>query len=245
MTLDIQIASDLHLEYNKIDNYTDIIKPSAPILVLAGDIGNLYEYIKLQKFLQWCCDNFIVVIFIPGNHEYYIPYKYSPQYKYELNFNLQKINHIIPNLYILNRGCIEINDIYFIGCTLWTNYTEKYLPKYIVKIKNYNKYIYNREHYKDLNYINKALQLKKKCVIITHHPPIDTIQNPKKKKFTSLYYNKLDYVIKTNPHILMWICGHTHKNFDTMVNNTRVVTNQFGKSYENITDYKNNFVISL
>ena len=50
MTLNMQIASDLHLEYNKIDNYTDIIKPSAPILVLAGDIGNLYEYIKLQKF---------------------------------------------------------------------------------------------------------------------------------------------------------------------------------------------------
>lgn len=245
MTFDIQIASDLHLEYNKIDAYNDIIKPSAPILVLAGDIGNLYEYEKLKHFLQWCCDNFVAVVFIPGNHEFYTPYKTVSVYKYELEFILHKINSLIPNLYILSRGCIEINNIYFIGCTLWTNFREKYLPKYIVKIKDYNKYKYNKEHFKDIKYIQRALKLKKKCIIITHHPPINHVQNPKKKNFKSLYYNNFENLIKQNPHILTWICGHTHKNFDIVINKTRIVTNQFGKPQDNITDYKDDFVISL
>ena len=96
-----------------------------------------------------------------------------------------------------------------------------------------------------MKFIQKALSLKKKCVIITHHPPINTIQNPKKKKFKSLYYNDLKYLIKKNPHILLWICGHTHKNFDIILDNTRVVTNQFGKPHDNIIDYINNFTILL
>ena len=43
MTLQIQIASDLHIEYYKEDDIdiSKFIKPSAPILILAGDIGNL------------------------------------------------------------------------------------------------------------------------------------------------------------------------------------------------------------
>ena len=74
--IDIQVASDLHLEYNKVKDYKDIITPAAPILVLAGDIGNLYEYEKLLDFLKWCCDNFVAVLYVSGNHEFYKVYNY-------------------------------------------------------------------------------------------------------------------------------------------------------------------------
>ena len=157
----------------------------------------------------------------------------------------------MPNLYVLSQKCIKINDIYIIGCTLWTNFKEKYLPNYIVRIRNFNKKKYNIEHFKDLKFIKRMLNMieNKKCIIITHHPPIITndhsIKNGKKKNFPSLYYNDLQYLIKKNKNILMWISGHTHENFDINIDTTRLLSNQYGKIYDNITNYSKNFTISL
>jgi len=243
--IDIQVASDLHLEYNKVKDYKDIITPTAPILVLAGDIGNLYEYEKLLDFLKWCCDNFVAVLYVPGNHEFYKVYNYPPQEKYELDFCLKRIEEQLPNLYILSRKCIQINDMYFAGCTLWSHFTNKYLPKFIVRIHGFNKYIYNKEHFKDLKWIETLLKLNKKVVIITHYPPIHKKKSIKYDKFKSLYGNDLENLIKKNDHIPVWICGHVHKNFDINLHNTRIVSNQLGKPRDNITDFSKNFVISL
>ena len=112
MVIDIQIASDLHLEYNKdIKDFNEIITPSAPIIVLAGDIGNLYTCENLRKFLAWCCNNFIAVIYIPGNHEYYTIRNCPGKEKYQLDNILYDIQEEFSNLYILTRKCIKINDI--------------------------------------------------------------------------------------------------------------------------------------
>ena len=56
--MSIQIASDLHLECLNNNEYENLITPTAPILVLAGDIGNLYKFKQLQNFIQWCCEKF-------------------------------------------------------------------------------------------------------------------------------------------------------------------------------------------
>jgi len=243
--IDIQVASDLHLEYNKCENYNDIITPTAPILVLAGDIGNLYEYKKLLDFLTWCCDEFVAVLYVPGNHEFYRSYNLPIQEKYELDFTLKKIENQLPNLYILSRKCIRINDMYFAGCTLWSHFTHKYLPKFIVRIKGFNKYIYNKEHFKDLKWIETVLKLNKKVVIITHYPPIHINKLQKNDKYKSLYGNNLEKLIQKNEHIQVWICGHVHKNFDFNIHKTRIVSNQFGKPRDAIEDFAKNFVISL
>ena len=70
--MQIQIASDLHIEYiNQPIDVDDFIKPVAPILVLAGDIGSLYLYDQLHKFLSDLSNKFKHILYIPGNHEFY------------------------------------------------------------------------------------------------------------------------------------------------------------------------------
>src|SRR6056300_571740 len=79
MTVRIQIASDLHIEYDNdgIVDPLNYITPSADVLVLAGDIGSFYKYEQLHNFLSRISEYFKYVIYVPGNHEYYQPSGYK------------------------------------------------------------------------------------------------------------------------------------------------------------------------
>jgi len=68
----IQYISDIHLDYNPFENY--VVHPIAPILVIAGDLGNPYSQ-SFHRFLKENCKNFDQVIFVPGNHEYFYDIK--------------------------------------------------------------------------------------------------------------------------------------------------------------------------
>ena len=250
MTLQLQIASDLHLEYDMPDDFKDIINPIAPILILPGDIGNLYKMDDLRKFITWCCDNFVAVIYIPGNHEYYKCFNLAIEPFYKLNFRLTELQNEFKNLYILRRQCIEINGIYIAGCTLWSYLKKPFLPLFIVRIKGFNKFKYNEEHRKDLKFIKqiilKSKQDNKKLIIVTHHPPL-FIQSSAKinDPYKSLYFTNLEYLLHKNK-VDTWICGHIHKNFDFKSNyGTRIVSNQKGKIKDKITDFSKEFIINV
>tara|TARA_B100000686_G_scaffold337707_1_gene409186 strand:- start:1988 stop:2749 length:762 start_codon:yes stop_codon:yes gene_type:complete len=253
MTLQIQIASDLHIEYYKEDDIdiSKFIKPSAPILILAGDIGNLYRKTQLENFLKNVCKEFKAVIYVPGNHEYYKRSDHQPIPFYKLNFILTDIERLIENLYILRQDCIQINDTYFVGCTLWSKYQLPILPKFIVRIKGFNKDFYNNLYYRDVTYIKKMMHYCKKndgkLVVITHHVPTYNIDYKQKKldKYKSLYFSNLDYLMKSE-NMSTWICGHIHYNFDKMTfGGVRLVSNQKGKPKDNIQDYSSEFVINV
>ena len=68
--MDVQFASDLHLELN--DNAAFIarnpFKVKGDVLVLAGDTFLLREFdvYKKHRFFDWCADNFRVTFLIPG-----------------------------------------------------------------------------------------------------------------------------------------------------------------------------------
>ena len=228
----------------------DYIIPSAPILILPGDIGNLYKKNQLYNFLKKLCDKFIAVIYIPGNHEYYKIKNVKIMSFYKLNFILKEIEESISNLYILRQDCLEINGIYFAGCTLWSKYNLDYFPKFIVRIFGFNKEFYNNLHYRDLKYIKKLIKYSKnknkKLVIITHHVPTLKLNITKKyDRYASLYFSPLDYLLESGD-IDLWICGHIHYNFDKIINNkTRLVANQKGKIKDNIVDYSKEFVIKI
>ena len=251
MSLKFQIASDLHIENDASEyiNTEDYITPVAPILILAGDIGNLYKKTQLYNFLEELCEKFIAVIYVPGNHEYYkIKSKESLPF-YKLNFILKELEDELENLYILRQDCIQINDIIFAGCTLWSKYSLPYLPKFIVRISGFTKEYYNSLYYRDLKFIKKVIQYcssnNKKLVIITHHVPtwnIDTIK--KTDKYSSLYFSNLDYLLESN-RVHTWICGHIHYNFDIKIGTTRLVCNQKGKIKDKIRDYSKKFLIEI
>ena len=247
--MEIQIASDLHLEYYNETN-PHLIEPTAPILILAGDIGNLYKHLQLKDFLEKICPKFKAVLYVPGNHEYYTMRDIEPLPFYKLDFRLREIENSIDNLYVLRQTCLKINGIYFIGCTLWSYFIPPRLPPFIIRIKGFNKKKYNELHYRDVAYIKKMIFYCKKnnapLVVITHHLPTYSVANKKgNDRFRSLYFSNLDYLLKKE-NIHTWICGHLHTNFDIITpQGTRLVSNQRGKPKDEITNYSKNFTITI
>ena len=267
--LSLQIVSDLHIEYknNSIPNPLDYVKPVSKILVLAGDIGSLYKFEQLRGFLKKLCVHFEYVLYIPGNHEFYMQHDYdnnNPVSMEVLLGRLLSIEHEIENLYILNRRSVILNNICITGCTLWSK-AEVKIPKFIVRIHGMTTDLYNKKHYNDLKYINKMIdhcqENNMKLIVITHHCPSFNImdntykmlqnndygkENIKKRdRYVSLYFSKLDnLLIKEKVHT--WICGHIHQNFDYISKGgTRLIGNQYGKPRDNIDDYSKEFVVKI
>jgi Icc-related predicted phosphoesterase len=95
-----------------------------------------------------------------------------------------------------------------------------------------------------INYCDKN---KLKLIVITHYcPTYKVMENCNKKdKYMSLYTSNLDEMLDKQK-VNTWICGHTHTNFDFISDNgTRVVSNQFGKPKDNITDCLMNKIIKV
>ena len=125
----ISIASDIHLEFGDLDlQNTD----GADVLLLSGDICVAADLDmrdsrqtemgfararseRFHEFFERCATRFPHVIYIMGNHEYY-----HSDIATELNEVRRKLAHL-SNLSVLEREIKVINDVTFIGGTLWTD----------------------------------------------------------------------------------------------------------------------------
>ena len=122
----IAIASDLHLEFGTLELENT---QAADVLVLSGDIlvasdlaqhdpfrvmGNSRSN-RYHDFMENCCEKFPHVIYILGNHEHY-----------HSDF-AKTISHIkdmfgrLKNLHILDKEMFVLDDVHFVGATLWTD----------------------------------------------------------------------------------------------------------------------------
>lgn len=112
----ISITSDIHLEFG---DWYPSNPESADTLILGGDIlvaNDLSSY-KAERYLTFldnCKKEYKNVIYIMGNHEYY-------------NGNFATTSVILRketekrNIHFLDKECITIDDVVFIGGTLWTD----------------------------------------------------------------------------------------------------------------------------
>ena len=244
-----QIVSDLHLECMKEYNLDNLIKKKAEILILAGDIGNLHRFDQLVDFCTRVCKMFTYVIYVPGNHEYYKHKNIKAEPMRILLSRLLDLKNDLPNLYVLNKGFICIENICIVGCTLWTN-TKKRLPHF-VRINGMTKDIYNKLNTEELQYIYNRIMYchhrNMKLIVITHHPPTYQVltKNRMYDPYIALYANKLDHLLRKE-YVNTWICGHNHHNFDFIhKNGTRIVSNQKGKIKDHINDYDTGKVIDI
>ena len=126
--VNIQLLSDLHLESNPYFKPRPL--PGADVLVLAGDIGS-YQQGSLLTSLA--IDDFGLarfsplpaaqggagwptpVLFVPGNHEYD---------GLEFDEADARLREACQRLGIvwLERECVRLQGVRFIGCTLWTDF---------------------------------------------------------------------------------------------------------------------------
>jgi predicted phosphohydrolase len=219
----------------------------ADTLILAGDIGSLYKIQQLVGFLEKLCPYFGNVIYVPGNHEWYTFPGYAHLPMSTLRERLHSIR--IPNLYILDRGGIRIDDVCIIGATLWSD--PDFVPNFLVRIDGMNTEVYRKNHLTDLAYIEYMIEQCQKfgtrTVVVTHYPPTKQVldNDRKKRRFPSLYATDLDELLDSDK-VHTWICGHTHSNFDlTMPGGCRVVSNQLGKPKDHVLDYDKKFLVTV
>lgn len=264
----IKLVSDLHLEFSDIsiqnENQYDVLILSGDILI-AEDLYNHpeinYSHLELQvlehgqaraqrfrDFLKRCSFQFPHVIYIAGNHEFY-----HGKWLKTLQV-LREECAKFPNIYFLERDTKVIDDVVFIGATLWTDmnrgdpltlHATKSLLNDFRLIRNDEKGFTSLKpmdtairHRDTLEYFREVLRNNenKKCVIVGHHTPSwqscheryrgDSLMN-------ACYHSELSEFILDHPQIKLWTHGHTHHPFDYMIGDTRIVCNPRGyEGYE-------------
>jgi predicted phosphodiesterase len=269
----IKLVSDLHLEFS------DIMIPNDAdydLLILSGDImvaQDLHDHqdenvrtaamlemlgsrqLKAQRFrdfLKRCSFQFPHVIYVAGNHEFY-----HGKFFASLD-HLREECAKYPNIYFLENDVKVINDIVFMGATLWTdcNKHDPFTLHALADMMNDFRIIRHDQsgyralkpadiadrHRKTLQYFKTVMDgypQEQKFVVVGHHTPShmschamyahDYIMN-------GGYHSDLSDFILDHPQIKLWTHGHTHHPFDYVLGSTRVVCNPRGYESDGYTE---------
>lgn len=280
----IKVVSDLHLEFSDINIKND---EGCDVLILSGDImiaeelhdhpaadfnpysqGAFAELGRKQQrvqrfrdFLKRVSFQFPHVVYVAGNHEFYHG-KWIKGVQY-----LRDECGKFPNVHFLERDCVKIDDVTFIGGTLWTDMNKgDPLTLHAVRdmindfriIKNDQKGYTNLKpmdtairHRETLDYIKNVVAEKpdEKFVVVGHHAPSKLStheQYANEYLMNGAYSSDLSEFIIDRPQIKLWTHGHTHHPFDYVVGETRIVCNPRGyEGYEPESGWNPNIVIEV
>jgi predicted phosphodiesterase len=267
----IKLVSDLHLEFSDINiQNTD----NCDVLILGGDIcvaQDLHDHPELvnssdqaaiaagtglgrrqqsaqryRDFFKRCSFQFPHVIYIMGNHEFY-----NGKFFAGIDYMREELAKY-PNIYMLEQDTKVIDDVTFVGATLWTdmNKGDPLTMHAIEGMMNDFRIIRNDKrsfapmsardvadrHARTLSYFRSVLaeQHDRKFVVVGHHSPSFQSMHPMYQAQTLMnggYHSDLSEFILDHPQIKLWTHGHTHHPFDYVIGETRVVCNPRG--YEN------------
>lgn len=282
----ITLVSDLHLEFSDV-NITN--EQGADVLILGGDImvaQDLHDHPEpasaiersmiahgqglgrrqekaqqFRDFLKRVSFQFPHVIYIAGNHEYYHG-KWPDSVQY-LRDEVSKF----PNIYFLENDIKEIDDVVFVGGTLWTNMNQgdratinmvkAMLNDYRIvrdSTKEYSKLhplTTLGRHRETLDYIKQVVDSDptRKYVVVGHHAPSKRSTKPRYEKDFHLnggYSSDLNEFIEARPQIKLWTHGHTHDVYDYMIGATRIVCNPRGyEGYEDPSGWNPNLILEV
>ncbi len=273
--MNIQVASDLHLEFYTAEPYTSeffeiLIKPqeNVHVLILAGDIGYPEDAIT-KMFLAWCCEVWPHVVWVLGNHEYYTrrtPKVYTMAEKEQLAEDYMVIH---PNLSVLIDAVddtFEHLGVRILGTTMWTD-IGAYQAHEVRKMNDFNLIRieikrpfqvadWQRLHNASRSFLQEQLdeceQQGLRAIVVTHHLPT--------YKMILEQYQGLDMNCGFAAHAddllnhsatALWVCGHSHGQQTIMIRKQNgqtisCVLNARGYPNEDsITSYNSGKVISV
>ena len=198
---------------------------------------------RFRDFMKRCSFQFPHVVVIAGNHEFYHGnWKASIQY-------LRDEYSKFPNIYFLEQELKVIDDVTFIGATLWTdcNKGDPLTLHALGDMMNDFRIIRNDElgftklrpahamhrHQRTVAYFKTVLADRKdnKVVVVGHHAPtLNSIHERYRNDqlMNGGYASDLSEFILDHPQIVLWTHGHMHDPSDYMVGTTRVVCNPRG-----------------
>lgn len=246
----VQVISDLHLEFGS----TELTFDKADVLIIAGDLHTG------TKGVEWIVRNVpgIPVVYVLGNHEYY-----KGAYPKTL-FKIQEAAQN-TNVIVLENESIQIEDLYFHGATLWTDFELFGNARYYgslcqermndyKKIRRTPSYSKLRSidtygiHKRSLHWLKETLEKHKgqKNIVVTHHAPsINSIpENFRQDSVSSAYASNLEAFIKDyTPNF--WIHGHIHSPKRYFIDQTEVICNPHGYSGEKYNGFEKELYISI
>ena len=277
----IKLVSDLHLEFSDVDipnNGCDVLILGGDILIAQdlhdhprGDWIQSKEYLwrngqmrpekadRFRNFLDRCSKNFPHVIYVAGNHEFYHGKWYGT-----LDYLREECSHW-PNIYFLENDVKVIDDVAFLGCTLWTDLNKgDPLTMHDVesqmndhRLIRHDKLGYTRlraihtkeRHTESKEWLKQTLPAYKKAVVVGHMGPTPQSIHPHYKNdyhINGAYSSNLSDFILDHPQIKLWTHGHTHHAVQYMVGSTLVACNPRGyEGYEPDSGWDKNMVIEL
>jgi len=279
----IKLVSDLHLEFSDINIKND---EGCDILILSGDImvaQDLHDHphmdygmysnvnladlgrrqqtaLRFRDFLKRVSFQFPHVIYVAGNHEFY----HGKWHQTLTTLSNECAKY--PNIYFLENGYKKIDDIIFVGGTLWTDMNRSdpltlhsvrdMMNDFRLIRKEYEGYTALKpadtvyRHRDTLNFIEKTIADKPndKFVVVGHHSPSNLSVHENYKNdylMNGAYRSDLSNFILDHPQIKLWTHGHTHHPFDYVIGETRIVCNPRGYDGYEQTGWNPNIVLEI
>lgn len=262
----IAIVSDLHLEIAdlEIKNTQD-----ADVLVLAGDImvaNDLHDHprpevpytpeiLKLlgsrqrnsqryRDFIGRVSAEFPHVIAVAGNHEFY-----HGKWLGSID-TLRQEYGAYPNVHYLERNVVNIQNVTFIGGTLWTDLNRgdpltlhainDIMSDYSMirhdglgytKLRPAHTVSRFRETFEYFQLMTANYKQDNSVVIVSHMAPSSLSVHEMYKHETlsnGAYFSDLSEFMLDHPQIKLWCHGHMHTDSDYVIGETRVVCHPRG-----------------
>lgn len=247
----ISYCSDLHLDIDSGAGFNYEL-PEADILILAGDIAQVcnlrysmigsYLYDNTSNFIRLVADKYKHVLWVPGNHEYYDSSIQQAEQIAKTWLHLEGID----NVAISSKFSTVIEDVLFVGATLWTDFNKEN-PLDMLNANLMNDYTHigisdmgigrslrpadvYQIHKEHRAFITSELYLNtlSKVVVITHHAPDYESECDEITNMTPMYCCTDMEEIIFNHAPNYWIHGHTHKEVCYNIGETKVVSNPRG-----------------
>lgn len=127
MVVRLRLSSDLHLERcNSAIEFAKLVTPTAcsangEVLALIGDIGSPVDNNLLADFLSWCSKHFRYVLYVAGNHDIKWRRGGQPETCEQMVGRLRGLCGRHPNVRLLDNETWVLEDVMFIGSTLWVS----------------------------------------------------------------------------------------------------------------------------
>ena len=254
----LRIISDIHCDINGFKNTT--FDFGDDFVICCGDVS-------CDRFSTefWINRNLRQGIVIAGNHLGYHPVTQDNNDSFNLSITYLK-NKFKNKIYSLENQRLTINDVIFVGCTLFTDF-KLYNRKSeceLIAYKSLNDYRYVklfksgnlvkiqpadqiRMHNKSKKYIENVCKENpdKKIVVVTHHAPSSKSipEEYKADDLSAAFASNLEEIIAKYDNLKLWCHGHIHNNTDYNLYGTRIVANPLGYPGENPKFDRNGIII--
>lgn len=222
--------------------------------ILAGDIWMSnrafeprYGGDPKDMWLARLARQFKCVVLVLGNHDYWgESIQRAP---------VKAAAHGVPNVHVLERSSVVVDQVKFVGGTLWTDYNNgdsrilgsmkeimvadhtriRYATRDGVRrLKTSDLFSLHRETRRYIANNAKRDEPEQKVVVVTHMAPTYQSVSPLYRKVSEevanfAYFSHLDnFIFQNQSNIDFWMHGHMHLPSDYEVGRTRVICNPRG-----------------